>query len=362
MTVEIDPGKPVLVTGASGYVASWIVRYLLEDGRIVRGTVRNPDKAAGLEHLKAVAEAHPGRLTLHQADLLDEGSYAAAMDGCELVIHTASPFLLGRVRDPEAQLVRPALEGTRNVLGSVNATPSVKRVVLTSSVVAIHGDNVDMSGRGAFTEDDWNTTSTVDHQPYPYSKTVAERAAWEIANGQDRWDMVTIHPGLVLGPALTTASKSGSMATMKGFIDYSFTTGAPAIALGMVDVRDVARAHITAGFTPTAHGRYIANARTITLLQIGQVLRKRFGRSYPFPYTTMPKAMFRLVGPFVGYTREFVDKNVGWPLEFDSSRSTEELELTYRSADETLADHFQQMIDDGLTHKPLTQRAQRGAR
>jgi hypothetical protein len=89
------------------------------------------------------------------------------------------------------------------------------------------------------------------------------------------------------------------------------------------------------------------------MLQIGQTLRKTFGRSYPFPYTKLPKAMFRLVGPFVGYTREFVDKNVGWPLEFDSSRSTNELGLVYRPADETLADHFQQMIDDGLTHKPL---------
>ncbi|HUP99745.1 MAG TPA: aldehyde reductase [Aeromicrobium sp.] len=353
MSAEIDPAKPVLVTGASGYVASWIIRYLLEDGYTVRGTVRNPDKARGLEHLTALQEAHPGRLTLHKADLLDEGSYTEAMDGCELVIHTASPFLLGRVRDPEAQLVRPALEGTRNVLGSVNATPSVKRVVLTSSVVAIHGDNIEMKDRGAFTEDDWNTTSSVDHQPYPYSKTVAERAAWEIADAQDRWDMVTIHPGLVLGPALTTASKSGSMTTMKSFIDYSLATGAPDIAMGLVDVRDVARAHIAAGFTPKAHGRYIANAQTVRMLDIGRMLRKRFGRSYPFPCTTMPKSMFRLVARFAGFTREYVDKNVGWPLDFDNSRSTAELGLAYRPVEDTLADHFQQMIDDGLVHKPL---------
>jgi nucleoside-diphosphate-sugar epimerase len=359
VSVQIDAEKPVLVTGASGYVASWIIRYLLEDGYTVRGTVRDPDKASGLEHLHALAEAHPGRLTLHKADLLDEGSYAAAMQGCELVIHTASPFLLGRVRDPESQLVRPALEGTRNVLGSVNATPSVKRVVLTSSVVAIHGDNIDMKGRGPFTEADWNTTSSVDHQPYPYSKTVAEKAAWEIARAQDRWDMVTIHPGLVLGPALTTASKSGSMTTMKAFIDYSLATGAPDLALGMVDVRDVARAHILAGFTPEAHGRYITNARSITMLEIGRILRKRFGLSYPFPYTTIPKQAFRLVAPFVGYSRDFVDKNVGWPLEFDNSRSIAELGLVYRAPADTIADHFQQMIDDGLTHKPLGLSAQR---
>ena len=92
--------------------------------------------------------------------------------------------------------------------------------------------------------------------------------------------MVTIHPGLVLGPALTTASKSGSMTTMKAFIDYSLATGAPDLALGMVDVRDVARAHILAGFTPIAHGRYITNARTITMLEIGRILRSTDARDY----------------------------------------------------------------------------------
>jgi nucleoside-diphosphate-sugar epimerase len=350
---QIDPTRPVLVTGATGYLASWIVRYLLEDGRTVRGTVRDPDRATGVEHLHALAAEHPGRLTLHRADLLDAGSYAEAMEGCELVIHTASPFLLGRVRDPEKQLVRPALEGTRNVLGTVDATPSVRRVVLTSSVVAIHGDNVDMKSRGAFTEADWNTTSSVDHQPYPYSKTVAEQAAWEICRAQERWDLVTIHPGLVLGPSLTTASKSGSMTTMRAFTDYSLTTGAPDLAMGLVDVRDVARAHLLAGFTPSASGRYITNARTVTMLGIGRILRKRFGRSYPFPYTVVPKAAFRLVAPFAGYSREFVDRNVGWPLEFDNTRSRDELGLEYRDAEDTLADHFQQMIDDGLVHKPL---------
>ncbi len=350
---EIDPTKPVLVTGATGYVASWIVRYLLEDGYVVRGTVRNPDKPTGLEHLHALAAEHEGRLTLHQADLLDEGSYAGAMAGCELVIHTASPFLIGKVRDPEAQLVRPALEGTRNVLASVDATPSVKRVVLTSSVVAIHGDNIDMLGRGPFTEDDWNTTSSVDHQPYPYSKTVAERAAWEICGAQDRWDLVTIHPGLVLGPALTTASKSGSMTTMKAFIDGSLAGGAPDLAMGLVDVRDAARAHIVAGFTPAAHGRYITNAGTVTMLEIGRILRRRFGHSYPFPLLNVPKPMFKLVAPVAGFTREFVDKNVGWPLAFDNSRSLEELGLTYRDTADTVADQFQQMIDDGLVHKPI---------
>ncbi|MFL6023020.1 MAG: NAD-dependent epimerase/dehydratase family protein [Marmoricola sp.] len=346
--MEIDEAAPVLVTGGSGYVASWVVRYLLEDGRTVRATVRDPQKKKGLEHLHALAEAHPGRLTLHRAELLEPNSFSAPMAGGELVIHTASPFLIGKIRDPQKQLVTPALDGTRNVLASVNETASVKRVVLTSSVVAICGDNIDMRGREFFTEDDWNTTSTLDHQPYPYSKTVAEREAWDIQQAQDRWDLVTIHPGLVLGPALTTVSKSGSMTTMNHFTDYTLATGAPALEMGVVDVRDVARAHIAAGYTPAAHGRYITNAETMSMLDIGKALRAKFGYRPSFPLLEAPKPLIRLAAPVAGLTRKFVDRNVGYPLRFDNSRTVRELGVTFRPGAESVTEHFQQMIDDGL--------------
>jgi dihydroflavonol-4-reductase len=350
---EIDRTAPVFVTGGSGYVASWIVRYLLEDGLTVRASVRNPDKAKGLEHLHELARKHEGRLTLHKADLLDEGSFTEGMQGCELVIHTASPFLLGRIRDAENQLVRPALEGTRNVLNSVNATPSVKRVVLTSSVVAIHGDNADMKGKACFTEADWNTTSTVDHQPYPYSKTVAEKEAWAMQAAQSRWDLVTIHPGLVLGPSLTTSSVSGSMTTMRHFTDLSMAAGAPALMMGVVDVRDVARAHISAGFTPEAHGRYLTNSETVSMLQLGRMLSSEFGWSLSFPKIELPKFMIKLGAPAAGLTQKFVDLNVGWPLAFDSSRTTRELGIEFRPARQSVVEHFQQMIDDGLVRRRL---------
>jgi nucleoside-diphosphate-sugar epimerase len=348
MTV-IDPSAPVLVTGGSGYVASWIVRYLLEDGRTVRATVRNPDKATGLEHLHALGEAHPGRLTLHRADLLDEGSFADAMAGCELVIHTASPFLVGKIKDAYADLVEPALEGTKNVLTSVDATPSVKRVVLTSSVVAIYGDAIEMRGRKTFTEADWNTTSSLEHQPYSYSKTVAEREAWERQAAQGRWDLVTIHPGLVLGPSLTKVSASGSMTTMNMFIDGSQMLGTARLWLGIVDVRDVARAHIAAGFTPEAHGRYLTNADALRMLEISRILRAKFGHRPSFPLLEAPKAGAWAIAPFIGQTRDFIAKNVGYPIAFDSSRTTRELGIDFRPARESVEAHFQQMIDDGLT-------------
>ena len=140
---------------------------------------------------------------------------------------------------------------------------------------------------------------------------------------------------------------------MKSFVDGSLAGGAPDLEFGMVDVRDVARAHVVAGFTPTASGRYITSADSITMLEMGRILRKRFGHSYPFPLTRIPKPVFKLVAPVAGFTREFVDKNVGYPLKFDNSRSREELGLTYRDPADTVVEQFQQMIDDGLVHKPI---------
>ncbi|TCJ30642.1 NAD-dependent epimerase/dehydratase family protein [Nocardioides jejuensis] len=348
---EIDPDSPVLVTGGSGYVAGWIVRYLLEAGRAVRATVRDPQKAAGLGHLHALAAAHPGRLSLHRADLLDEGSFTEAMAGCELVIHTASPFLVGKLDNPHDQLIRPALEGTRNVLASVDATPSVKRVVLTSSVAAVYGDNADMAGKAAFTDADWNTTSSATHQEYSHSKTLAEREAWKICAAQDRWDLITVNPGLVLGPSMTTSSVSGSMTTMGHFVDGSLTLGAPALSFAVVDVRDVALTHLSAGFTPDARGRYIAASGALSLLDIGKVLGNAFGRRRSFPRRELPTSVVRLVAPAIGLTRFYVDRNVGWPIRFDNSRSRIELGIDFRPPQETITDHFEQMITDGIAKR-----------
>jgi nucleoside-diphosphate-sugar epimerase len=161
----IDKNKPVMVTGASGYMASWIIKMLMEEGITVNATVRDPKDDQKVGHLNAMAKGSPGKLKLFKADLLDFGSFEEPMKECELVIHTASPFFLSPPKNPEEELLRPAKEGTRNVLETAKRIPTIKRVVLTSSVVAIFGDSADLTltTGGFFTENGWNETSSASH-------------------------------------------------------------------------------------------------------------------------------------------------------------------------------------------------------
>lgn len=347
---NIDKSKPVLVTGGSGYLASWIIKMLLEDGIDVHATVRDPADGSKVDHLKALDQTSKNQLKLYQADLMDSGSFDEPMQGCDLVIHTASPFFFTGIKNAEAELIRPALEGTINVLEAANRTEAVKRIVLTSSVVAIYGDCADKAQApgGIFTEKEWNVTSSSGHQPYSYAKTVAEKAAWEIAGKQDRWDLLTINPGWILGPSLSKRRDSTSIRIMMEFADGTYKRGVPELWNGIVDVRDAASAHIKAGYTPEATGRHIIVSTEASLLDIGNILRKHFGDDYPFPKKQAPKFVFWLIAPLFGFDRKFVKKNVGIKIKFDNSYSRADLKLSYIPFEQTVKDHFQQILDDGL--------------
>ena len=349
----IDKNKPVMVTGASGYMASWIIKMLLEDGISVNATVRDPLDDQKVGHLTAMAKVSPGKLKLFKADLLDPGSFDEPMKGCELVIHAASPFFLFPPKNAEEELLRPAKEGTRNVLETAKRIPTIKRVVLTSSVVAIFGDNADLklTPDGIFTEQEWNETSSASHQPYPYSKTIAEKEAWAIAKGQDQWDLVVINPGWILGPSLSKRIDSLSISMMIQFGDGTFKLGAPDLWNGIVDVRDVASAHIKAGFTPDASGRHIVVSGVASLIELGSILKKHFNTGYPFPQRQVPKSIIWILAPMFGFTRKYVSRNVGYPVKFDNSYSKEDLGMNYIPIDQTVKDHFQQILDDGFLDK-----------
>lgn len=341
--------KTVLVTGVSGYIASWVVKHLLDRGYTVHGTVRSIQNQQKVSHLLSLAEESQGELKLFEADLMTPGSFSKAMRGCEYVIHMASPFFVAGVKDPMKQLIKPAKDGTRNVLETAAKTHSVKRVVLTSSVAAILGDAIEGQElpERMFTDSHWNTSSTVSHRPYSFSKTVAEKTAWKMARDQNKWDLVTVNPGFVFGPSLSKRSDSTSVEFMMDLANGKFLFGLPEMYSSIVDVRDVSLLHVLAIENPEASGRYIGVAEVETFFNIGQLLKKEVGGGYKWPAFQAPKWLAKLIGPLFGQSRKEIENNVGYPYQFDNSRS-KTLGLTFRPIKETLTDHLTQLVEDGL--------------
>ena len=333
-----------LVTGGSGYVAGHLVELLLREGYRVHTTVRNASGAKKLRHLSGLKDRHKDNIQLFEADLLKEGSFEEAMQGCDTVFHVASPFFMPeQIKDGRKQLLEPALNGTRNVLNSVNNCESVKRVVLTSTVGAIFGDYADvleMEG-GILSEKYFNTSSTLEDNPYHYSKVIAEKEAWNICGRQSRWTMVTINPGLVLGPSLTASSESGSLFLLNELLKGYFFYGAPGFSFTYADVRDVALAHLKAAQREGSSGRYIiAEKEMISFLEMSRIIRPRHKRPYLLPRHSVPDWAVRVLGPFFGLTQDYIRKHLGIRFAVDNQRSINELGMTYRPVSETLIDHY----------------------
>lgn len=292
--------QPVCVTGASGFIASHIVRELLAEGYRVRGTVRkSPDDYPYLLSLPGA----PEKLELMQADLLAEGSFDKAVAGCDYVIHTASPFEM-YIRDPQTELVDPAVNGTETVLESCMRAGTVRRVVLTSSIAAITDEP---ENDKLYTEKDWNTMSSLDRNPYYYSKTLAERAAWDfIMQKRPGFDLVAINPPLVTGPSL-----SPSLNTSKQVIRDIMTGVYPAIMdmnWGFTDVRDVAAIHRLAMETEKARGRYLCTSETIHMRDLVEMIRSSGFTGYRLPGADLSGKIGTAAITLLSFTKP---KNVG---------------------------------------------------
>ena len=350
--LQIDKSKPVMVTGATGYVAGRLIERLLEEGLTVHGAVRDPENINKLQYLNELADKSTGSIKYFRSDLLEEGSYLEAMKGCQVVFHTASPFIV-QVKDPQRDLVDPAVKGTANVLGSVNKTESVKRVVLTSSCASIYGVNRDILSypNQVMTEAQWNKSSSLTHNPYSYSKVQAEKTAWEISKEQNRWDLVVINPSFVLGPGINPYGTSESFNIMKQFGDGTTKMGVPKVGMSCVDVRDVAEAHFRAAFTPGAKGRHIVSSESFNFLSLAQLLHEKFGRDYPLPKSSLPKWLVWLVGPMVGFSRQYVRDNVNIECPADNSKSKNELGMEYIPIKRSINEFFQQVINSGAFNK-----------
>jgi nucleoside-diphosphate-sugar epimerase len=341
-------GEQVLVTGASGFVASHLVEHLLTRGYAVHATVRSLANAAKVGPLRKLDARFPGQLALFAADLLVPGSFDTAMRDCRVVFHVASPFLMPeRIRDGRTDVFEPALVGTRNVIASVNATPAVERVVLTSTVGAIFGDYADVLGmrNQTLSEAYFNTSSTLENNPYHYAKTESERAAWQAAKEQDRWSMVAVNPGLVLGPSFTPASDSGSLFLMDELMRGYFFYGAPNFSFTVVDVRDLATAHVNAAEKESAAGRYIlAHRDMVSFSQMSNIIRDRYPARYLIPRHTVPDWAVRILGSRFGLSQQYIRSHLGIRFTVDNRRSVDELDVSYRPVEETVLDHYESWL------------------
>ncbi len=339
--------KTILVTGGTGYIGSWVVKELLEKGYTVRMTVRDKNQTHKFSYLESLVRSGNGKLEIFEANLLKEGSFDEAAKGADAVVHVASPFTL-RFKDAQKDLVDPALLGTRNVLNAATRSGTVKKVVLTSSVAAVHGDNIDMQEQGLdeFTEEHFNTTSSVTHQPYSYSKVVAEKEAWKIAKEQNNWKLVVINPSFVLGPTLNGSSDSESINLMKDIMKGKFFLGAPDLHFGFIDVRDVAKAHILALEKENAKGRHILAGKTMSVYDMTRIMKKIFGNKYLLPAMKAPKTLMILIGRLFNVTPQFVKRNVGYPIRYNTSKIETELGMTYIPIEVTLKDMVERIENE----------------
>jgi len=255
----------VLITGISGYIGQHCGAELLNQGFEVVGTVRSLAKANATK--SAIAAVAPvEKLTFAEADLLSDEGWDEAMEGCTYVMHVASPFVLAEPKD-ENELITPAVEGTRRVIEAAQRA-GVRRLVLTSSTVAM------ITGKpsGRYGPDAWSDPSA-NIGAYAKSKTLAERAAWEaIAGGE--MELTVVNPGAVFGPSLGAQIDGQSVALMTDMIGGKMPM-IPDVAMGMVDVRDVARLHVAAMTTSGAVGqRFIAaSAEPVSMTYFAEVLR-----------------------------------------------------------------------------------------
>lgn len=288
----------VLVSGASGFIAAWIIKTLLEQGFDVRGTVRSSSKGDHLVNLFKDYEAKFSYVLVEDISL--DGAFDEAVKGIDAIIHTASPFG-GNVQEPE-ELIKPAVDGTLNALKSAKQFgPSVKRVVITSSVAAIVQPKDEVPA--IYTEVDWNTSAVEEVKAkgaqaghlvkYRASKVLAERAAWDFVEenkGEIGFDIATILPSFVFGPLLHDVPTPAQLnVSSKMFYDATRGQGYPQqraiYGVNYVDVRDVAKMHVRALTDEVAGGeRFVCSAGSFSWQDAYNILN-----SVEPPISNIPK-------------------------------------------------------------------------
>ncbi|GMT04091.1 hypothetical protein PENTCL1PPCAC_26265 [Pristionchus entomophagus] len=337
----------VLVTGASGFVALHCVRRLLEGPYRVRGTVRskkNTQKIAPLLRLPHASE----KLELVEADLLVPNNWTQVVSGCSYILHVASPWLITAT----SEIVATAVEGTLTVLAAANECPEVKKVVLTSSCAAVNDGHKNSSA--VFDETFWTDIESKRTEWYGVSKTLAERAAWDYWNGLDvssRFSLTVLNPTLVFGPVLSDVDH-GCATILARMMKRTTNLAQPKVSLGLVDVRDVAEAHVRCLERPETDGERIlvTASPSAWYADIARWLNQEFGR-YDYGISTWecPNWLLKIYAASgLDPQSKAVVRRRGSELRFDNTKSIRLLDMKYRSVDKAVVEMMHTMIEMGM--------------
>jgi dihydroflavonol-4-reductase len=344
--------KTVLVTGGSGFLGGWCVAELLRRGHPVRTTVRDLGREAEVrERLRSLPGDGPGltaldagavagdRLTFFAAELTEDAGWAEAVAGADHVLHVASPFPLVQPEDPE-ELIVPAREGTRRVLGAA-LEAGVQRIVLTSSVAAVGGGTRALPRH--LDESEWTDLDDPAVTPYARSKTLAERAAWDLVDEADAKERLTVvNPGAILGP-VASAERSPSLEVIGRLLRGM--PGTPRIGFNLVDVRDVADLQIRALAAPEAGGqRFVAVSSFEWMAEVATILRRELGaEAAKVPKRSLPDLLVRVIARFDPGVRSVVGQ-LGRRQEYSSARAEALLGWAPRPIEQTIVDCARSMV------------------
>jgi dihydroflavonol-4-reductase len=337
--------SPILVTGASGFVALHTIIQLLQQGYNVRATLRTLSREAEVRETIARHVEIDGRLEIVGADLTQDSGWDKVVKGCESVLHIASPFPMLEPKH-EDDLIVPAVQGTLRVLRAAHAA-NIKRVVIVSSVAAVssghNGDN------RAFDENDWSIVEN-NIGAYAKSKTLAEREAWNFINGAEntnKMEMVAINPPLILGPILNKDFPTSAEVVRTLMLGQ--VPGVARMKLGVVDVRDVASALILAMTTPEAAGnRFLCPAGTVWLKEIADTLYEKYaGRGYKIHTMQFPVFLVRLLALFDKKVAR-VAGELDWDYDLSGEKIKRTLKWSPRSAKESILLMAESLIEQGF--------------
>lgn len=327
--------EKVLVTGASGFIAKHLIAELIRQGFAVRATLRNLDGAEEVRRAIGNAGATASAVEFVATDLLSDAGWDEAASGCSYVQHVASPFPIKPVKNPD-DVIRPAREGALRVLKAATKA-KVKRVVQTSSVVAITTPWPEATLGHVFDERDWTNPERPDISTYTVSKTLAEQAAWDYVKATPGApQLATVNPAFVLGPA-----PDGDLSTSVEVIRLIGTGAyplAPKIAFPVSDVRDVAVTHVLAMINPEAAGqRFITANGFLRLVEVGRLVARALpDLSKKVPRGELPDFAVRALAVFDTRLRAVLP-DLGFPRPVSNAKAHKVLGQTFRSPQEAVS-------------------------